>query len=200
MGISVARPRTPLRLVTAPRQKPLVDSSILGMLLFVGAEVMFFAGLISAFAIARSAAGPNWPPEGQPRLPAAETALNTAALLLSAATLALASRKFREDRARAKTPLLATLLLGAFFVGFQGLEWVALLRQGLTLTSSQLGSFFYLIVGLHALHAGVALGLLGFSYARLRRMRLARSTFGAAQVFWYFVVGVWPLLYGLVYL
>jgi len=44
----------------------------------------------------------------------------------------------------------AALVLGAFFVVGQGLEWLALLRHGLTLTSSQLGSFFYLIVGLHA--------------------------------------------------
>ncbi len=200
MGIPVARSRSPLRLVTSPRREALVDSSTLGMLLFVGTEVMFFAGLISAFSIARASAGANWPPEGQPRLPAAETALNTAALLLSALTLFLAGRAYREDRARARAPLLATLLLGTFFVGFQGVEWVSLLGQGLTLTSSQLGSFFYLIIGLHAAHAVAALGLLAYAYARLRRMRLARSTFGAAKVFWYFVVGVWPVLYGLVYL
>lgn len=198
--MSVARPRAPLRLVHAPQRSQLIDSSTLGMLFFVGAEVMFFAGLISAFTIARAGAGANWPPEGQPRLPAAETALNTVALLLSAGTLFLAARRFREDRAQARLPLLATLLLGSFFVVFQGFEWVALIRQGLTLTSSLLGSFFYLIVGLHALHALVALGLLAYAYTRLRWMRLARSSFSAAQVFWYFVVGVWPVLYGLVYL
>ena len=50
------------------------------------------------------------------------------------------------------------MLLGAFFVLFQGVEWVALLREGLTLTSSTHGAFFYLIIGTHALHAVVALG------------------------------------------
>ena len=45
------------------------------------------------------------------------------------------------------------MLLGAFFVVFQGAEWLALIGQGLTLTSSALGSFFYLIVGSHGLHA-----------------------------------------------
>jgi heme/copper-type cytochrome/quinol oxidase subunit 3 len=173
---------------------------MLGMLLFVGAELMFFAGMISAFTIARSAAGANWPPEGQPRLPAGETAINTAALLLSAGTLYLAAQRFKRDRSSAMLPLVASFGLGAFFVLFQGFEWVALLSQGLTLTSSQLGSFFYLIIGTHTLHAIVALLLLGTALARLRARRLARSTFNAAQVFWYFVVGVWPVLYGLVYL
>ena len=90
--------------------------------------------------------------------------------------------------------------LGAFFVVFQGVEWVQLIGEGLTLTSSSLGSFFYLIVGLHALHAVIALGLLGVTWARLRRGWLASSQLATAEIFWYFVVGVWPVLYLTVYL
>ena len=57
------------------------------------------------------------------------------------------------------------------------------------LTSSTLGSFFYLIVGLHALHAVVALGLLVATWRRLRSGFLASSQLATAEVFWYFVVG-----------
>ena len=92
------------------------------------------------------------------------------------------------------------MLLGAFFVVFQGLEWAALIRDGLTLTSSSLGSFFYLIVGMHAAHAVVALGVLVFTWVRLRRGWLASSQLAVAEVFWYFVVGLWPILYLVVYL
>ena len=47
--------------------------------LFVFTEVMLFAGLISAFSIARATAiGGMWPPPNQPRLPIATTAFNTA--------------------------------------------------------------------------------------------------------------------------
>jgi len=95
---------------------------------------------------------------------------------------------------------LAAMLLGGFFVLFQGAEWVALLSQGLTLTSSTLGSFFYLIVGLHALHAVVAIGLLAYAWLRLQRGWLVQSQLVTAEVFWYFVVGLWPVLYGVVYL
>jgi len=171
----------------------------MGMLIFVISECMLFGGLISAFTIIRSSAL-VWPPPDQPRLPVAETAFNTAALLASGVCLYLAGRGLARSRERARRPLLAAMLLGAFFVLFQGVEWVRLIADGLTLTSSNLGSFFYLIVGLHGLHAVAALGLLVYTWLRLQRGWLAQSQLATAQVFWYFVVGLWPILYGVVYL
>jgi cytochrome c oxidase subunit 3 len=95
--------------------------------------------------------------------------------------------------------MAAAMVFGAAFVALQGAEWVALLRQGLTLTSSSLGSFFYLIIGVHALHVVVALALLVYTWIRLQRGWLASSQLAAAEVFWYFVVGIWPVLYLVVY-
>ncbi len=189
---------TSLRVVTNPRP-PLIPNAVLGMLLFVFAEIMFFAGMISAHSIARGQAL-IWPPPGQPRLPVEETAVNTGALLLSGFVLMVAQRAFRRERRRARPWLAAAIALGAFFVLFQGAEWVALLREGLTLQSSTHGSFFYLIIGTHGLHAVAALAALGVSWMRLQRGLLSQSSFAATQVFWYFVVGIWPLLYWRVYL
>ena len=194
-----ARAAGRLRLASESESTPLVSSSVLGMLLFVAAEVMFFAGLISAFTIIRAEA-PIWPPANQPRLPIERTAINTIALLFSGVALAIAQRAFTRDRRSARTPMLVAMLLGGFFVLFQGAEWWALIRQGLTLTSSSLGSFFYLIVGLHALHAVIAICLLAAAWWRLQRGWLAQSQLVTAAVFWYFVVGLWPVLYGVVYL
>ncbi len=188
-----------IRVVAESRRRPLVPNGVMGMLIFVIVEVMVFAGLISAFEIIRASAI-VWPPPGQPRLPLEETAINTAALLASGAFLVVSRRTFARDPLRAQTPLLVAMLLGAFFVVFQGAEWLALIGEGLTLTSSSLGSFFYLIVGLHALHAVAALGLLAHVWTRLRRGWLASSQLAAAEVFWYFVVGLWPILYLVVYL
>jgi cytochrome c oxidase subunit 3 len=179
-----------------------VSNAAFGMALFVFVEVMLFAGFISAFGIVRANALPGaWPPPGQPRLPVARTALNTVALLLSGAALFVAGRRFRGPRPEsARGWMAAALLLGAFFVVAQGVEWVALLRQGLTLSSSELGSFFYTIVGAHALHAVVALVVLALVWRAMREGQLTESRFGAARIFWYFVVLVWPLLYWRVYL
>jgi len=188
-----------LRLASESRSTALVPNGVMGMLIFVISECMLFGGLISAFTIIRSSAL-VWPPPDQPRLPVAATAFNTAALLASGVCLYLAGRGLARSRERARRPLLAAMLLGAFFVLFQGVEWVRLIADGLTLTSSNLGSFFYLIVGLHGLHAVAALGLLVYTWLRLQRGWLAQSQLATAQVFWYFVVGLWPILYGVVYL
>lgn len=194
-----AHTSAPIHLVAGARPEPAVPNGVLGMLIFVVAEAMLFAGLVSAFTIIRASAV-LWPPRDQPRLPVEETALNTAALLASGLLLFLAQRALRRDRAAAAHLLLASLLLGGFFVAFQGAEWVRLIEQGLTLTSSSLGSFFYLIIGLHALHAVAAIPLLFHAWLGLRRGGLAADRLAAVAVFWYFVVGVWPVLYYRVYL
>jgi heme/copper-type cytochrome/quinol oxidase subunit 3 len=189
-------------IATASRRPRFGDHGVLGMALVVFVEVMLFAGFISAYTIAEGSAIPGmWPPPNQPRLPAATTAFNTAVLLASGVFLSLAQRAYRRrDPAAAVRAMGTAVLLGGFFVGFQGVEWARLLAQGLTITSSQLGSFFYLIVGAHALHAVVALVLLAFGWSALRSGRLGRSTFGAMGLFWYFVVLMWPLIYWKVYL
>jgi heme/copper-type cytochrome/quinol oxidase subunit 3 len=185
-----------------PRPRPkLVSDGVLGMLAFIFTEVMFFAGLVSAHAIVRSqAAGAMWPPYGQPRLPVQETAVNTAALLVSGIVLVLTWLAFRREPSSARIPLLLSILLGAIFVWFQGLEWVALLAEGLTIRSSSYGGFFYLIVGAHALHAVAALVALAWAWLRLDRKRLTATQLATVSAFWYFVVLVWPVLYVKVYL
>ena len=183
------------------RGAKLLPDGVMGMLLFVFTEAMLFAGLISAHTIVKSrAAGQMWPPFGQPRLPLGETAVNTAALLISGIVLVFAHYAFRKEAGRALVPLGISVLLGAFFVVFQGVEWAALLSEGLTLTSSSYGSFFYLMIGTHAAHAIAAIACLAWAWLRLRRGRLTASQFGTVQVFWYFVVLVWPVLYLKVYL
>jgi heme/copper-type cytochrome/quinol oxidase subunit 3 len=194
-----SRTGVPLRVITDPRPAPAVPSAVLGVSLFVFSEAMLFAGLISAFSITRASALLGWPPPGQPRLPSEATALNTLALLASGVVLYLAGRAHARERRTAATPMLVALGLAAFFVLFQGYEWVQLLGEGLTLTSSQHGSFFYLIIGIHALHCIAAIAALVWVYRRLTGGVLAASTFQAVRVFWYFVVGLWPLLYWRVY-
>lgn len=181
-------------------RQSLIPNGVLGMIVFVFTEVMLFAGMMSAFAIAKASAPFGWPPPDQPRLPIEVTAVNTVVLLLSGVFLYWANRRFRTTPNAARGPMLVALLLATTFVTVQGIEWVSLIGEGLTLTSSQMGGFFYLIVGCHALHAVSAMIALGWALVRLRRGVLAKSQFWTVQVFWYFVVGIWPVLYAQVYL
>jgi heme/copper-type cytochrome/quinol oxidase subunit 3 len=169
------------------------------MLIFVIAELMFFAGFVSAFTIMRGSAV-IWPPLDQPRLPIGQTAFNSALLLASGLLLWWSGRRHRAGPDATRRLLLGAIALGSGFVLLQGREWVQLLAQGLTLRSSALGSFFYLIVGMHALHALAALGVLVSLWLRMGRGAIPRPTLAAAEIFWYFVVGVWPILYWRVYL
>ena len=195
IGSRVAAPS-----LAAGRRLP---NSVLAMIIFVATEIMFFAALISAHTIARATVlGGVWPPLGQPRLPVGRTAFNTAILLLSGVLLLIANRRARGGARydKACSYLAGAIIAGIAFVLLQGVEWVALLREGLTMTSSTHGAFFYLIVGAHALHAVVAIVALAAVYFPMRRGTLAASRFAATQVFWYFVVLLWPVIYLRVYL
>jgi heme/copper-type cytochrome/quinol oxidase subunit 3 len=168
------------------------------MLFVVAMEAMFFSGLISAFLIVKAGIKPGmWPPPWQPRLPVESTAVNTAVLVVSGVLLLLAGRK---DRVASRGLYVAAAVLGAAFVAFQGFEWTQLLSQGLTMTSSNHGAFFYLIVGTHGLHVMAGLIALLWGLTRLRSDRLTKPQLVAVQIFWTFVVALWPLIYVLVYL
>ncbi|MCY3808373.1 MAG: cytochrome c oxidase subunit 3 [Gemmatimonadetes bacterium] len=185
------------------RSEKVISNGVLGMILFVFVEIMLFAGFISAFVIIRArAVGSVWPPPHQPRLPFEQTAVNTSALLASGILLLAAHRMHLKERSsRAVGALLAlATLLGSAFVFLQGVEWVALIGEGLTMTSSTYGSLFYTIIGAHAAHAVVAIGVLAWAWLRVARSSLSREAISSVAIFWYFVVLVWPFLYFQVYL
>ena len=185
----------------APPRRELIPSGLLAVSIFIITEIMLFTGFISAFMIVKGRAiGGVWPPAGQPLLPAEETAVNTAALLISGLALVGTEIVFRRNAKAAIIPFFVSLVLGAWFLFAQGVEWAALLEQGLTLTSSAHGAFFYTIVGFHGIHVVVSLGALIFCFVRLIMGSMTAGQLWGAQAFWYFVVGIWPLIYWQVYL
>jgi cytochrome c oxidase subunit 3 len=176
------------------------SNGVIAMLLFVFVEALLYAGLISAHATFLSdQVGQIWPPLDQPRLPLAETAVNTAVLLASGCALVATRFGFRSELRKTIIPLAVAILLGGFFVTFQGVAWAALLQEGLTIRSSAYGSFFYLIVGTHTVQAAAALACLVWAWVRLRRTRLSASQFLIVEIYWYFLVLVWPVIYIQVY-
>lgn len=173
------------------------------LMLFIAMEIMFFGGLISSFSVFRF--GPvAWPPPDQPRLPIPITALNTLVLLVSGLTFFLALPALRSsDQNQFKKLLTWTMVLGTLFLGIQGMEWVKLLRFGLTVHGSIFGGFFYCLVGTHAVHVLGGLVALVWVWARAQRGRYdAQRSLGVelCRIYWFFVVALWPILFVLVYL
>lgn len=186
----------------------IVSNGVLGMVFLLATEMMFFSGLISAYIVNR--AGSSWPPMGQPRLPIEVTAVNTIILLISAVTVFLARENYLTGNAKLKKKadflLILTVLLGTVFVLVQGFEWMKLIGFGLTTTSSLYGAFFYTIIGVHAFHVLVGLTLLIYLLISIKTSILDSQTESSkvkvtvCSLYWYFVVGIWPVLYLLVYI
>ena len=184
-------------------QTPIGANVWLAVLMFLGAEAMFFAGLMGAYIVFRVGAA-VWPPPFQPRLPVGVTGVTTIFLLASAVTIRAALRGARRgDVARLVRWLGVTGLLGATFLAVQGYEWFKLIRFGLTVSSSVYGGLFYTLIGFHALHVFGALVWLLVVFALARRGRYSKDRYIGVQtcaMYWTFVVALWPALYGLVYL
>ncbi len=185
-----------------PGESP-INKSLLGLLMFVGSEIMFFGGLISSFLILR-AGTVTWPPVDQPRMPIAVTGLNTLFLLFSGYTMYRAVKAIRRGNLSVLVKwLYATAVLGAIFLTVQGYEWIGLVSYGLTFTSSVYGGTFYTLIGCHALHV---LGAIIFLLLVLRKAvsreysSHEHTSVALSGVYWYFVVSIWPVLYILVYL
>ena len=192
--------------VPLPRQKQRVKSpvasGVVGMLLFIVTEVMFFGGLISAYLVIKAGLD-EWPPWGQPRLPVETTAFNTLVLLISGILMAYSRNLFLEKKfLQGRRWLGFSILLGIFFLLSQGYEWVQLIKYGLTVSSSVYGGLFYLIIGAHGFHVIGTLAFLIYAWKSLGASVDPITPEGLlpVQLLWYFVVCVWPVLYVLVYL
>ena len=180
-----------------------ISNARLGMLMLLGGETMFFGGLVIAFLHLRLGAL-VWPPPGQPRLPIGLTAVNTLILLASSWALVHAVRAVRaDDRAGLVRWLSWTWGLGALFLVVQGVEWTRLVHFGLRASSGIYGATFYTLIGLHAAHVLGAVAWLTVIVGLARRGRFTRARHAAltcCAMYWHFVVGLWPILYLLVYL
>lgn len=185
------------------REEPLISNARLGLLMFLAAEAMFFAGLIGAFLVFRLGS-PVWPPPFQPRLPVEVTGINSLILLASGLTMHWALRAVRAGRSRRLTQwLVVTALLGVVFLGIQGYEWIRLVHFGLKVSSGVYGATFYTLIGCHGLHVFGAMLWLFAVTVMARRGRFTPLSCAGVELcamYWTFVVALWPVLYGLVYL
>jgi heme/copper-type cytochrome/quinol oxidase subunit 3 len=179
---------------------PTLDAARVGVVVFLVAEAMLFAGFIAAFLVVRLGSA-AWPPPGEPRLPVGVTAVNTAVLVLSGLAMrgAVAARR-RGDDLRFRRHLEGALLGGAAFLAVQGFEWARLVRFGLTATASVYGASFYALVGIHAAHVVGALGWLAGLRVQARGGRPGEGAVAAGGLYWGFVVLLWPVLWILAYL
>jgi len=176
------------------------SSPVMGMVLFVAGEAMFFATLFGIYFSVRSSA-PVWPPKsiGIPELPV-PTAL-TAILIASSVVLQFAVAAVRRGRLGTFRSLLGlTILLGVCFLALQVYDYS---RLTFGIHDGIYPSLFYVMTGLHMAHVvgGVVLLSVVMSQALTGQISTERhEPVEAATIYWHFVDIVWIGLYTAFYL
>ena len=184
--------------MTTRVEVPRVPPAVIGMILFIASEIMFFGGLFAAYFSLRSSHS-VWPPEGSPVPSVGPAAAATLCLVASSVTQHLAaSAGARGERDRARTWLAVTLGLGFVFLAAQAWEWWQLSSEGLGIASSAFGTTFFTLTGAHGLHVIGGLGLL--ATVRLRLGRDGDGPLEAATYYWHFVDVVWLVVFSALYL
>ena len=180
-----------------------ISSSLLGMVLFIASEVMFFGGLFGAYFTIRSAAT-QWPPEGTPHLETWYAAVLTAILVSSSVTMQFGVWAIRKnDQRRLMLWLAVSLLLGLAFLLGQANEYRTLIHEGMTLSSGVFGSTFFTLTGFHGAHVagGAAFILIVLLRARSGQFTARyHDTVEMASYYWHFVDVVWLGLFSTIYL
>ena len=185
---------------TTGRRTP---SSLLGMIIFITSELMFFGALFGAYFTIRAQAG-DWPTPGTPHIDALRTAVFTVFLVTSSFTQHLGVVAIRKgDRAGLVRWMGITIALGLVFLGGQALEYAELFGEGFTVGSNVFGTLFFTMTGFHGLHVAGGLLMLGIVAAKARMGHFSADHHGPAEAagyYWHFVDVVWILLFVVLYI
>ncbi len=202
------------------------DSATLGMWVFLLTEIMFFGGLFAAYTIYRNMypgafaststhMNPSW------------GAANTAVLIVSSLTMALAVRAARMGQQKAlQLFLVLTIIFRSGLSGHQGASSITSI--GSTMKVPLIGGhwdysntpefpdqaqyaqqaqilfcFYFFMTGFHALHMVVGVGLMLTILMMARRGVFSKDYFTPVEIsglYWHFVDIVWIFLFPLLYL
>jgi cytochrome c oxidase subunit III len=191
-------------------------ASTLGMWVFLAQEVMFFGGAFCAY-VAYRALYPDSFGHASHHLDVRLGTFNTAVLIGSSLTMAVAvhaAQSGRRGRAIAGW-LVATMVLGATFLGVKVYEYAHKFHEGLVpgphfvypgtdAPQAQLFfSIYFVLTGLHAIHMIIGLGLLLWLVRNALRGRYGAAYHAPIEntgLYWHFVDIVWIFLFPLLYL
>ena len=203
--------KTPPR---SPASRPNLVS--VGTIVWLSSELMFFAALFAMYFTIRSVdkgEGLPWPGA---HLNLTLGSINTTVLLLSSVTCQMGVFAVERGQIGRRGSIfdfrkwglrewyVLSFLMGLYFVCGQGYEYLALVRDGLTLSSSGYGSVFFIPTGFHGLHVTggliAFLFLLGRTYAAKTFTQEQQVSAIVVSYYWHFVDVVWIGLFTTIYL
>lgn len=191
------------------------DASKLGMWIFLVNEILFFGGLFCAYIIFRT-----WHPDlfhqAAQQLDTTMGAINTAVLIFSSLTVAMAIRSAQTDDIKGlQRNLMLTILLACTFMVIKGFEYAHKFELGIFpanyyrfdgIDHPQAPIFFgiyYIMTGIHAIHVLIGIGVIFWMYLRARRGEFSSQYYGPIEItglYWHLVDLIWIFLFPLLYL
>jgi len=201
-----------------------LEASTLGMWVFLVTEIMFFGGLFMAYITYRWMYPDAWE-QSSNLLNVYLGGLNTAVLIVSSLTMALAVRAAQVgSRMGQIVNLILTILLGSTFLVVKYFEYSAkfdhhlipgphfapthevsgaLVNVALPFGSQIFFSLYFIMTGIHALHMVVGIGLMLVILVMAWKGKFSPGYYGPVEVsglYWHFVDIVWIFLFPLLYL
>lgn len=189
------------------------ESATLGMWIFLATEVLLFGGLFLGYTVYRTLYPEAWV-EGSHHNNLLIGTINTAVLIVSSLTMALAVHASEEGRWKLVPRfLVATIALGLTFLVLKFVEyyqhWVHHLVPGLHFELAgplaqhveMFMVFYFFMTLLHALHMTIGVGLVSYMAIQAHRRKLPyHMPIEITGLYWHLIDIIWVFLYPLLYL
>ncbi len=180
-----------------------IPNGKLGIWVFLASEVMLFGAFISSFIVLRMGS-PNFGVPAHEIMGRPLATLNTFVLISSSAAMVMALASIQEDDVlRFARWMRLVLTLGVVFLVIKMFEYHHKIHEGLTISSSLFGSFYYTMTGLHAIHIIAGLVFNGYILYHGKRGRWSHGKWERVEyagLYWHFVDLVWVVIFPLFYL
>ena len=189
---------------TDPQAHIEAEPVMFGFWMFLMSDLVLFALLLATYG-AMSVHGIAGGPSPKQVTDLTSAAIETALLLASSFTFALASiaLKYDRDLRRLKRWLIVTALLGAAFIGFEIKDFVTLAEKGHVPQVSGFLSAHFTLLGTHMLHVASAIVWMVLIWPQLGDLRLqkfVRLRIMRLALFWHMLDVVWVAIVTFVFL
>jgi cytochrome c oxidase subunit 3 len=187
----------------------------LGMWVFLGSEVLLFAGLFALYAGYRVMYPVDFASATEHNNVAIGT-INTFILITSSLTVALSIHAIRGSRPRCTAYLLlASMLLGIVFLFLKGVEYAEHFHEGIFPGAAYrfadlpgygaklFFTLYFLMTGLHALHVIGGLIVLGWIFIGCMQGQYGEAYHTPVELgglYWHLIDVIWIFLWPLLYL
>ncbi|HEX3698814.1 MAG TPA: cytochrome c oxidase subunit 3 family protein [Polyangia bacterium] len=187
----------------------------LGMWLFLGTEVLLFAGLFLGYTVYRHFYHHVFH-ECSRTLDLSLGTLNTIVLITSSFTVALGFHAIKQGKNKTCAALLAvTIVFALTFLAVKGVEYHHKFQEGALpgkwyhfaeipdMHANLFYTVYFLTTGLHAFHVIVGMSILAWLMVRVIKGRYSASYYVPVELgglYWHLVDLVWIFLFPLLYL